>query len=338
MERVTWGREDETSVAGVSTMLTRMTLVGAWALVLAYAVTTGAVVAHPWLLGPFAAGLVPAVLLTRPMERLGRLESLGAAACTVAMGCTILAYDTVSAELWPYTFAAFLCAVHLARGNLAAGGASTVAVWLLGAGWAASVGADARGYTAVLALPVVVPVLFLGLNLALRRFVAQGRGHRSEETRARVSEVASAAAMELSRRELTQVRAESDPLLRRLRDGDTIDGAFRGEAALAEATIRDRIRSPRLSDATLVAAVRRLRTAGTTVLLLGEADVGHTEGLGAPLVGALTAQLEGVAPGSSVTIRTPPRASAAAVTLTVVDRSGTRRLDFAADGRMLARR
>lgn len=338
MARVSTGRPAGAIVTGFNTPALRAAMVGLWAFIAAYTVLNGTFAAQPMIGGALAAGLAGSVVLTQPDERLSRRDSVLLAVGAILAGCAVFAYETPGYDMWAYTFATFLASAQLVRGHYRGGGAAAVGVCLVGAVWGWARGTDLAGFIAVLTLPVIVPATFFGISLVMGRFVRRTRDLRSTAARAQLAEAATLEATELGRIELARVRAEADPLLLQIRERRVIDDDFRKEVALAEATIRDRIRSPRLQHPQLNETIRGLRSAGTSVLLLGEAMEGDRATLGDDLAEAVSALIRHTAPGAAVTIRALPAHAAAALTVVGAAPERSYRIDFAEDGRLLSER
>ena len=90
--------------------------------------------------------------------------------------------------------------------------------------------------------------------------------------------------------------------------GASDDDGVRADLEVAEATIRDRIRSPLLQHPALTPELARLRRGGVHVLLLGEVpdDGGPHEPMAGPLAAAVVRELADAEPGGSVVIRRLP--------------------------------
>ena len=108
----------------------------------------------------------------------------------------------------------------------------------------------------------------MGLALLTRQeqAAAQIAAHRSHAL----------ATMVVRRRELERVLTEAGPLLNRLAAGQNVNPDDGAEAAIIEARLRDRIRSPRLTAGQLSQAVDSARRRGVTVLLLDDGDQDRT--------------------------------------------------------------
>jgi hypothetical protein len=175
-------------------------------------------------------------------------------------------------------------------------------------------------------------------QLMFRRAVGREVAHRTEAGRSALARRAHEEALERARRELAQIEIEARPLLERLAAGEPIDDGVRAALEVAEATIRDRIRSPLLQHPVLAPQLARLRRGGVHVLLLGEVpDDGEQH---APMSGALAdavaRELADAEPGGSVVIRRLPDGDA--VSVVVRGASTTRQVQLSADGTVLARR
>ena len=171
-----------------------------------------------------------------------------------------------------------------------------------------------------------------------RRAVGREVAHRGEAARSGLARRAHEEALARSRRELAQIELEARPLLERLAAGEPIDDGVRADLEVAEATIRDRIRSPLLQHPALTPELARLRRGGVHVLLLGEVpdDGGPHEPMAGPLAAAVVRELADAEPGGSVVIRRLP--DGGAVSVVVRGASTTRQVQLSVDGTVLARR
>ena len=328
---------DDPVVTGFNTSIVRAANAGICVLLLVYTLLAGQLVEHPWMWGPFIAGIVASVVLTRPGGRLSEFDSVVLICSSVVASLALLAYNDPADNIWMYIFASYLVTAQAGRGNLIGALTGAFLVCVVGAAWAGFHAADPSGYVAVLAIPVLNPLVFAWLHVVMKRYVVRARQHRSEAARSAEAKAAAAAALELGRRELAEVRREAEPLLRRLSGGETLGEGFRAELVTIEATIRDRIRSPRLQHPVLNVAIRNLRQQGATVLLLGEADEGGFSPMGDALAEAVSERIGDLGAGSRVTIRSLSAQSDAALTLLVSQPHDTYRISFADDGTVIAR-
>ena len=343
MASIAFDRSDESIIAGYNTSTARATTVGLWALLVLHTLLSGGVAGQPWMWVTFAAGFAGALLLTQLGGRLSTPISVALVVCSVVASLVLLGYQDPSDSIWMYIYAAYIVAVQACRGNVKAALTGTFLICLVGSVWASFYGASLAGYVTVLTLPLLNAVAFVSLYWVMKHYVTLARQHRTEAARAAEAKLAAAAALELGRRELEVVRREAEPLLQRLVAGEAIDEALRNELIMIEATIRDRIRSPKLQHPLLVRTIRELRARGVAVVLLGEAD--DTE-VAAPmsygLANAVRAHIVDVGAESSsrsrVTIRALSELEIGAATVHVAGPDETYRVTFAEDGTVISRR
>ena len=155
----------------------------------------------------------------------------------------------------------------------------------------------------VLSAPALMGLALLWRLLALRvladvtrqeQAAAQIAAHRSHAL----------ATMVVRRRELERVLTEAGPLLNRLAAGQNVNPDDGAEAAIIEARLRDRIRSPRLTAGQLSQAVDSARRRGVTVLLLDDGDQDRT--LEPAQLADIASAIEHSEQGQSVTVRLRP--------------------------------
>lgn len=330
-----------TGGSGLGTTRGRIALIVVWALNFLYGGLTGSLSTGPWVWGAYAAGLAGAILLTRPGdEALPKATSCCAALSAVLTATAVLSYPVPSGEVWILAYAGYLPALLIARGNPVAGGVGWLAVVLVGLGWCIereAVPADYMDLFGVLILAVVFGIVWV---LTFSRLVRHERRHRSEAGRSRVAQLAAAAAVERISGEVTAVRGEAEPVLTQIAEGALIGPELRGEAAVAEATIRDRIRSPMLQHPMLSETVGVLRRSGVDVLLLGEvaSDGQGPERISDALADSIVAEIRELGAGSAVTIRTLAAREAGALSIVVSVHDRRTRLTLSGDGVVLERR
>ena len=330
-----------TGGAGLGSRPTRWGIVTVWALNLIHGLMAGVLgpgaPAHLW--AAFAAGLVGTLLLTREGgDRLGPWRAVGVVVCAVATATAITGFPEMTPMMWIYYFSAYLPALLIARGNVRMGVVGGVLVLAVGLGWAARVGSGLPGYLNVVAIPLSALLVGVLWQLMFRRAVGREVAHRGEAARSGLARRAHEEALARSRRELAQIELEARPLLERLAAGEPIDDGVRADLEVAEATIRDRIRSPLLQHPALTPELARLRRGGVHVLLLGEVpdDGGPHEPMAGPLAAAVVRELADAEPGGSVVIRRLP--DGGAVSVVVRGASTTRQVQLSVDGTVLARR
>ncbi|MGO1537989.1 MAG: hypothetical protein ACTHZ9_07125 [Leucobacter sp.] len=352
-----------TSAVGFGARAGRIALVGAWALLVIGALLGDKLRIEAWVIIPLAAGLVGGLLVTTPGANRLRKGIAGAVVvCAVTAATVLFAMQPHSAPLWMYSMASYLVAALGARGNFLAAGAGSALVWGMGIIWAWHHGADAGEYLALLTIPVLVVVLVVW-NRAITRIALRRTQYRSEAERALLDEAAAEKVTTRSRQELILVRRQAGPLLARLAEGEHVTRAFQLELSIAEATIRDRIRSARLLHPVLETAVLEVRRRGGTVILMSEmsraeadrslavemvpdyldaGSVGYPDDGADPetisegLARAVASRVHPHGAETSITIRTMPRFPGTELSLLVKSEANTMLTRFAADGRVIS--
>lgn len=153
-------------------------------------------------------------------------------------------------------------------------------------------------------LPLLAVTLGLAWNWILRRSVRRAQGHRRRESiAAERNQAARTTARVLA--EQIHISAEAAlPILRHIQLGSCISEKQRAVIRVTEATIRDRLRIPKLARPSLVQAITEARLRGVIVKLL---DVSDPE---TPLPARITDDIEGficAAQTGSITIRLLPK-------------------------------
>lgn len=356
MAEVTSPEASHASVTGVGAPVGRFILVAAWALIVLGAALNDNLPTTVWVAIPLAAGLIGGLLAAHPSgPRLGPIFASSAAICAIISSTVLFGMQPQGQMLWLYSYATYILGTIAMRGNLLATAIGSVGVLGVGAFWAAQHQASLSGYLLVLGVPVIILVACVTWNRTLIRVISRKTRYRSEAERAHLAEEAAKLDLARSSRELAAVRSEAGPLLARLSAGEPISDTFQLELQRAEARIRDRIRAPYLLHPALETAVLRVRLLGNEVVLIGET---HSEGpdLAAPyddpvfiggsererisgeLAHAIADRLDAIGESVTVTIRSMPDSSEAALSLLIRSESGTRHTRFAHDGAVLTQR
>lgn len=329
----------------------RWAMFGVWALNVCRGVLDGSLgTSTPWLvwLG-FAAGLPGALLLTRPGgDRLRTGDAVGVVACALLVALSVTARAELPdppEQVWILNYASYLMALLVARGNPVWGGVGGALVLLIGAGWVSYLDAGPAGYGDVLGIPVTALAVGCTWRVALRRMSAREEAYELAEARATSERLEVEATDAATRRELAAVATQVSPLLAQIVEGRRIDEGFALRLSVAEAGIRDRLRSPRLQHPLLTAAIARTRRQAVEVVVFGEDPAGQpaleTPGGGRVAIGDALARavVDLIAPvpeGARVMIRLAPTPGPTALTVTVSAGGTTRRTDLSADGEVVA--
>lgn len=227
-------------------------------------------------------------------------------------------------------FAFVLIALLAARGSLVAAAAGVLGGALLAARWAWLQDAAPLAIVDLVAVPASYVLIGYLWRWALGRIVRQETAHRGEVARTALALAVAKGAAESTAADLRQIRAEATPGLVLLRDGAPLEPESIKQLSMAEASIRDRIRVPRLQVPQVQRAARSARHRGASVVMIGEpTDVRPV--ISDELAAALARILDDVDSGS-VTIRCLPARRAAAVTVLVVTDSGAELMSLRDDG------
>lgn len=352
--------EARTGATGFGTPAGRFIMVAAWMLIVFGAILHDQLPLTTWAIGPLGAGLVGALLVTHPgANKLRPALAVAAMVCAAIAGTVIFGMQLQNEMLWLYTYASYVLGALAGRGNMLTATVGSGIVWGLGAVWAWLNGAAVSGYLLVLSMPVLVVAICVTWNLALARVATRDMQYRSESERSRLAEAAAERHTASSREELAVVRREVGPLLARLAAGEPISGDFQLELRVAEARVRDRIRSPYLLHPELEAAVLQARLRGDEVILIGESrllephlfepglgenfadgpDPEPTTGqIGNALAHAVADQLNAIEENVAITIRSMPTGSQAALSLLIRGETETHHTRFTHDGKVLTER
>lgn len=238
-------------------------------------------------------------------------------------------------EMWRYSFATFIVALMVGRGNMAIGIVGGVANIAVGVAVTLSHRAAAEDALAMVGPPAVALAVGVLWRLILERAVREEREHRGKAARARLAGEIADESAHRNRRELAEIYTAAGPLLRRISRGDEIDAATRTTLAEVEGSLRDRIRSPRLRHPVVIDAVAAARRRGVRVVMLGEyLEQGET--LGEAVAEVLAQHIRRVREGS-ITVRGIPDGRKGAVSMLVETGEYTQRVLFDADGSVIER-
>lgn len=246
----------------------------------------------------------------------------------------VAATGPATGRTWLVDLSGYVIALLVARGNLGAGALALVGYTAIVASWVAQ-SPPPPPFVAVLGAPAFALVGGVVWFVVLRRAVARERAHRSDAARAETDARIAVEAAHADQREIAAIRAVVEPILRRLLAGDSLDDAARLDAGVAEATVRDRIRSPWEPGNEFDARVERLRRQGVIVVQIGERS-GRRVPMPAPLVVTLLEILAPVSTGR-VTVRTLPPGRGAAMTVVIDDGATVSRTSVTADGALAER-
>ncbi|MBN9105726.1 MAG: hypothetical protein J0I14_12050 [Propionibacteriaceae bacterium] len=325
----------DTSAGGLGTRQARWAFLFVWACGLAQGFVGGAFTAAPkaWLLVLLCA-LAGALLLTTPGNR--PLRPAPAGTLIVVAGLVAVAGVWLARgveDLWVVDFAAYLVSFMIVRGNTAGGAVGCMLVLGIVAERMASLQVPVYDWMAVLGIPLGSVAAAVIWRLVVGWIVRQERLHRSEEMRSAERTQAAVEAVTTSQAELAAIRAQVEPLLARVADGDVVDAELRAELTYVEAAVRDRIRAPHLNHPVLVEAIGRLRQSGVEVVVLGEVSAAGSP-ISDDLAAAVSAGIGAVQAGR-VTIRTFPEGRSATASVVIATATATHQLQFSRSGELL---
>lgn len=306
-----------TDAAGLGTRSVRYTMVAVWALGNWSLLLKGLPPeTAPALLLSVLLSLVAALLITTPGGRpLPLRHAVGAAATAYVSAVLIVLVTPPVTEVWAFNFPVYLLALLMVRGNMREGACGGVLAVATGIGAALVAGVSLSETALFVGLPVLALVVAVIWARALDTAVERERAHLSEaslaELEASATEAATAAEQEL----ISEVRREAEPVLTLIRDGELIDDSVAQDIAVAEGSIRDRLRPPLLSHPRINDSVRLARQRRVQVVLLGS-DASEQSALDDALAGAVADRIDRVADGS-VTVRALPPGRGAAISVLV---------------------
>lgn len=325
-----------TGAGGLGTRPARWVFVFVWSCGVWFGVFTDLTPLDPLNASAYLAGLAGGVLLTTPgAAPLTRRRVTALVVLALYVAVIALHRSPVVANVPALTFATYLVAFVIPRGNIVAGavGGSLVIGYALG--WGLTADPSGAGLVFLLGVPVGSVAAGMVWRLALRWIVRRERAHRDAGALAADRAAAADEAIDASRREFADIRAEVGPLLARIGAGESIDEAMRTQLAVVEAAIRDRIRAPHLQHPLLVEELARLRARGVAVVVLGEPPAGD------PVIPAAVALriVELISPTTEgrITVRSLPAGRAAAMSVVVQTGNTSEQVHLAPDGRVLSR-
>lgn len=263
----------------------------------------------------------------------GHLRVFAVLASAVATAGIYAVYGTPLYEPGFATFASVLCAATIMYNRILVGAMAggMVTVWGSSAAWL-----NEGPGVSILTVPVAGALIVVVMVLWQRRMRRLAENERMFRARARhalmriTSQERQLITMEL--RDLV-IRSGALTALQAISTAERIDAELRESIRIAEAKLRDYIRSPGLTAPALVTAVSAARRRGISVRLLGiEARNSEAAIVGSGVVGALVAVLGALEEGDRVTIRQLYQPAAAAVSVLVESVGHAYRLLFDASG------
>ncbi len=325
-----------TGAGGLGTRLARGSFLFVWACWSFQIVRLGLFQAAPlvWTLALLGAGAGTCLLTTPGVRPLSPARAVWVPVSALGLAAAaFLSADTVT-HLSALSFAAYLVAFLIPRGNLVAGAIGSTLLIGAALAWAWPQGPTPGALLRLVAVPLGCVAAGVLWRFVLHRIVGRERAHRSSAARSAESSAASAEALEASPTELAAIKGLVVPVLERIAEGDVIDARMRSEVAVVEAAIRDRIRLPHLQDPGLVAEVERLRRLGVEVVLLGESSSADTPIL-PRLARACRSAIAPVTQGR-VTIRAFPAHRAAALGVVMQTEDEVVRVQWSTNGDVIA--
>ncbi|WP_336632679.1 MULTISPECIES: hypothetical protein [unclassified Microbacterium] len=284
----------------------------------------------------YAAALVGALLLTRPGAQ-PLPPRLSVWVPPISLYITVIAlYRTPEiTTLSAMTFAAYLVAFLIPRGNAVAGVIGTGLIVAYAAVWMLPAAPPGEGVALVIGIPIGCLVAGIVWRIVLAMIVRRQRAHRTAAALSAERAAAADAATAAVEQSLRDVAAVAVPLLARVAAGEVVDAELRARLTLVEASIRDELRAPRLQHPALATVVERLRTRGVTVVLFGESS-GEHDVVGDALGRRIAETIAPVAAGR-ITVRTLPAGRAAAVSIVLPGDGGASQVLLDGDGMLISR-
>lgn len=284
----------------------------------------------------YAAGIAGGLLLTTPGPLpLSRARAVWLPVIALYIVVVALARAPGPDDIGVLTFAAYLVAFAIPRGNPVAGGVGSALVIGYALGWGMLHDATGAQLAALIGIPVGCVVAGVVWWFVLRWIVRQEHRHRSEAAQAAERAEASLMAMRASHRELAAVRREVSPLLERIIAGSPIDAETRVGLVRVEAAVRDRIRAPHLQHPDLVAAFAELRSREVTVVVLGEpTSVGEI--VDAALISRILEVISDTREGR-ITVRSFPPGRRAAISIVLQGSQESEQILLSATGETISR-
>ncbi len=261
----------ETGAGGLGVPIARWALLFAWAVSVAQGAVAGRLSADADAVVFGAASvltLIAVILVTdrhaAPLDVTGSTVAAGSA---VAAAGLRLATDP-EVQPWSVDVSAYVAAALIARGNYIAGVVGGALIAAASAGIAlARTGSPAAAFAAV-ALPGVALLIGILWRAGIGVVVRAERRHRTAQARGEIALEASLAAAAEYAAQLRSIRDEAAPLLHRIARGDSLSADELVEVRVQEGAIRDQLRSPRVRDDALAAAIADARRRGVRVSML----------------------------------------------------------------------
>lgn len=326
-----------TDAAGLGARAARYTLIAVWALGICSRLLAGVPSGSaPVLTVSSLLALLSTVLVTAPGSRtLPTLSAVAAAIPAYLSAGLVLLVLPPSGEVWEFNFPTYLLALLMVRGNMREGGCGGLLVLVTGAVAAISAGVGPAETAEFLALPTLALIVALIWARALAAAVKQERADLSAARVAELESAATEAAIAADRAFIAEVRSEAEPVLRLIRGGEVIDDALARDIAVAEGSIRDRLRSPLLRHPLIDTSVRRARQRRVDILLLGS-DASNQSAPSDSLARAVAELIDAVDTGS-VTVRALPPGRGAAMSVLVESGGVLQRSLLGAEGDLVGR-
>lgn len=284
----------------------------------------------------YLGALLGILILTTPGEQALRLpRALLLPVLSLYVTAVALFQSPEVKNVVAVTFAVYLVAFMIPRGNAVAGGIGSGLVIGCAVAWALSREATGMELAGLIGVPIGCVVAGIVWRVVLQRIIRAERRYQEAAFLSRDREAAARDAVQVSRHELLSIRHEVSPLLERIVVGQEVDEEARAALVGIEGGIRDRLRAPHLQHPELVAAVAALRTRGSTVVMLGEPRPAR-DIIAPGLARSIVAALEGWR-GGRVTIRSHPAGRDVAVSVVLSSTERTEQLIFSEDGVLTGR-
>lgn len=260
-----------TGAAGLGTGVARWAMIFTWGAGVVQSILLGALDTGVGVWALAVASLLELIGVVMVTERSNAVLTPLKAAAVSAIAAAALLVGLVPPGVpgpWGADLPAFLAALLIARGSVRAGvvAGSLVVATLVVAGMLR--GAEAWQIVASVGIPLIAVAFGSLWRIGLRVTVETEQAHRTAEARAAVALAASERAAREYRRQLHRIREEVAPLLERIAEADVLSPEELTELVVEEGAIRDRLRSPRVTDPALVAALGAARRRGVRVSML----------------------------------------------------------------------
>ncbi|HMR48238.1 MAG TPA: hypothetical protein PKE40_06420 [Arachnia sp.] len=300
-------RLNDLAASAIGTPLFRASVLLGWAMLLINGAVTGFLrIDNPAAAIAFAGGLCAVLLVTSPQwHRLRPLQAWTVVAIVLVFVALSLFFDgdrSVVSGL-PY-LGCFLLGWLVVRGNTVIGTFGSAVLLGLFLAWGLRTDAAATDVVSRMAIAAVLTNLGHLWSYLVDQVAARELMYRAELADATLAADRAVESAKRTADDLRSIRDEAQALLERLRDDGRISTDAHQELVVTEASIRDRIRVPRLLVPELRLAIRRARERFVSVHLVGEAtDV--RPAISEPLGLAVADLLDGMDEGE-ITIRIPP--------------------------------